>query len=266
MDLSILIPCYRAEAFVAERLAELHAYLERGGLTFEILPVDDGSPDGTAGVLAGLNLAHCHPVLGEPHRGKWGALVAGMARARGRCVLFTDADVPFGHAPVTYCARQILDRDLHIVIGDRTLRESRYAVEMSGWRALATKAYSQLIRLLVTGGLPDTQCGLKAFRADVGKALFPLLRERGFAGDVELLYLALKYELEIKRVPVRLRRQAPSTVSILRHGLAMTRSLMGLPGRYRRGAYDSPALIAIGKQDYWTEEEEEGKPARAGRG
>ena len=66
--------------------------------------------------------------------------------------------------------------------------------------------------MLVTGGLFDSQCGFKAFDGRVAEAIFPLLTDTGFSGDVELLYIALKYNLSIRRIPVRLQRSSPSTV------------------------------------------------------
>ena len=72
--------------------------------------------------------------------------------------------------------------------------------------------FSFLVRMLVTGELFDTQVGFKAFRGDVAAALFPLLTDDGFAGDVELLYIALKYNLAIRRIPVRLLRTGSAAV------------------------------------------------------
>jgi hypothetical protein len=52
---------------------------------------------------------------------------------------------------------------------------------------------------------------------------------------------------------VRLQRAGPSTVSVAAHSLPMLMRIAGLRGRWRRGAYDSPALRGIASQRYWEE-------------
>ena len=252
MDLSVVIPAFNAQAFIAERLRALDQYLDGTGFEYEILVVDDGSEDDTARVLESLASPRIRPVLGESHRGKFGAIRKGLEAARGRVIAFTDADVPYELPAIRYMAKLVQGGAFHLVVGDRTLPGSTYAERLSPLRRLATRVYSWLIRVLVTGGLHDTQCGLKALRGDVAKALVPILRENGFPGDVELLYVALKYNLAIRRVPVRLQWQSRSTVRPWQHGFGMTASLLRIRRRFRKGMYASPALEEIARQDYET--------------
>lgn len=249
-DLSLVVPIWKGESFVKDRFAFLSRFLQQSGLSYEILPVDDGSPDRTREVLHSLDLPSVYPITNVPHLGKFGAIREGMKRTRGHVCVFTDADIPYDLAALPYLVSQIRDRGLHLAIGDRTLQGSSYAETLPPLRRLATSAFTLAIRLLVTGGLFDTQCGLKAFRGDVARALFPLLKENGFAGDVEVLYVALKYNLEIKRIPVKLRHHGPSSVNPIKHGIDMIRSIITLRGRWADGAYRSEALDAIASQDY----------------
>jgi dolichyl-phosphate beta-glucosyltransferase len=250
-ELSIVVPVYQAASSISERLCILTDYLDGARIDYELIPVDDGSTDGTADVLRGIGHPRVFPVLGEPHRGKFGAVRAGMARARGRCALLTDADVPYELAAIPYALALVNERGFHLVVGDRNLEGSEYAQAMPLVRRVATWAFTTFVRLLVTSGLHDTQCGFKALRGDVAHALFPVLLEDGFAGDVELLYVALKYNLEIKRVPVRLRHAETSTVRPVRHGLGMLRALFHLRHQWNTKAYASEALHELSRQDYW---------------
>ncbi len=86
----------------------------------------------------------------------------------------------------------------------------------------------------------------QAFRADAARSLFPMLRERGFAGDVELVYLAVKYRLSIQRVPVRLVFEGRSSVRPFRDALSMLKAIATLPRRFRAGDYASRELEALG--------------------
>ncbi len=250
MDLSVVIPAYNGASFVAERLALLAGHLDRTGLDYEVIVVDDGSTDGTADVLRGIAHPRVRCLLGGANRGKFGAIKRGMAETKGRCALFTDADVPYELAAVDHFAGLVLSGCFHVVIGDRTLPGSTYAAAMPPLRRLATHAFSLCLRMFFTGGLHDTQCGIKAFRGDLARALFPLLQEEGFSGDVEALYVALKLNLAIRRVPVRLRFQGPSTVSTWKHALGMFGAIFRARGRYGRGEYSSATLDAIAAQDY----------------
>lgn len=249
MDLSVVIPVYQGAAFVAERLSYLRDFLAARGPTFEIVAVDDGSTDATAQVLGGLTSDAIVPVLGGPHAGKFGALRRGVARSRGRIIAFTDADVPFELDGLLEMYRLLDGGAFHLVIGDRNLAGSVYAVELSWLRRVATRVFSSLVRRMLAEGLDDTQCGMKAFRGDVARALFPLLQERGFAGDVETLYIARMHGLEIGRVPVRLAFQGPSSVRAVRHGIDMFASLRRIARR--RESYRSTVITALaeGRQE-----------------
>jgi dolichyl-phosphate beta-glucosyltransferase len=251
-DLSLVLPVFNAALFVERSLAEAEAFLGREALSWEIVAVDDGSTDGTAERLAARPAGNLTIVSLPENLGKFGALKAGMRASRGRCRIFTDADLPFDLDAVPYMARLVNDRGFHVVTGDRTLLGSDYRAHVSRRRDTASAAFSFLVRMLVTGGLFDTQCGLKAFRSDVADALFPLLAENGFAGDVELLYVALKYNLEIKRMPVRLRRSGPSSVHLGLDAVRMLGRIASLRHAWDSGRYRSPALERIAGQAYWT--------------
>lgn len=252
-DLSLVLPVFNAAGFVEQTLAEADEFLGRTVLSWEIVAVDDGSTDGTAERLTASRAKNLTVVSLPGNLGKFGALKAGMRASRGRCRLFTDADLPFDLDAVPYMARLVNDRGFHVVTGDRTLLGSDYRPHVPRHRGTASAAFSFFVRMLVTGGLFDTQCGLKAFRNDVADALFPLLRENGFAGDVELLYVALKYNLEIKRVPVRLRRSGPSSVHLGLDSLRMLGRIASLRRAWDSGRYRSPSLERIAGQAYWTE-------------
>jgi len=249
---SLVIPVFNGESFLAESLARLESFFERSDLTAEIIFVDDGSTDGTAGILDGCPIAGPVVVRLPENRGKFAALKAGMAVARGGCRVFTDADLPYDLEALPYMAELTLNRGFHIVVGDRTLAESELGVDQPLLRRLSTRAFSFSVRMLVTGELFDTQVGFKAFRGDVASELFPLVTDDGFAGDVELLYVALKYNLAIRRIPVRLLRSGPTTVSVVGDSLPMLKTIVGLRGRWASGGYDSPGLAEIAEQRYWT--------------
>ena len=248
-DVSIVLPVFNGAGFVEERVGALCDFLESTDLSYEVVAVDDGSSDDSAERIQRLDRSHTRVLRRPRNEGKYAAIAAGMAECHGRCCLFTDADVPYDLSVVPRMVQLVVGRGFHLVIGDRTLPESSYTEHLGPMRWLTTRIFTVFVRLFVTGGVPDTQCGLKAFRADVAHGLFPLLRERGFAGDVELIYIALKYNLAIRRLPARLVFQGRSSVRPVRDGLSMLRAILMLRQRWRAGAYASTALQALGRDD-----------------
>lgn len=254
MDLSLVIPMYNSASYAAESAHLVHSYVQTlPSISYEIIFVDDGSSDNTSAVIERLNLPHVGVITLPANQGKFGAIKAGMSAARGRCRVFTDGDIPYELEAISYIYNVIAERQIHVVVGDRNLLGSEYQEKISLTRSITSHIFTFFVRSFVTAGLFDTQCGLKGFRGDVAEALFPMLRERGFSGDVELLYVCLKHNLEIKRIPVRLRRSAPSTVRVVRDGLEMISQISRLRRSWRRGFYDSKSMSRIADQTYWSE-------------
>ena len=250
IEVSIVLPVYNSQAFIRQNIAALQEFCRGHFRSYEIIAVDDGSRDKTREMLDSLPKRNLKVIGLDKNRGKFGALAAGMAQARGRCRIFTDADLPYNLAALPYVTRLINDRRLHIVIGDRNLPESVYDIHTNWLRNISTKIFSFIVYVVVTGGLFDTQCGLKGFRADVAEALFPLVTDTGFSGDVELLYIALKYNLEIKRVPVRLESHGPSTVKLFSQAMRMMGRISYLRLNWNKGLYSSEKLRKISSQPY----------------
>ncbi len=251
VDLSVIVPVYNGEQFIAENLKRLTKYLSGTDLSYEVIVVDDGSQDRTHAAMQSCPQPRIRFLRHETNRGKYAAIISGMNEASGDCRMFIDADLPFELESIPYLHSQIVERQVHIVIGDRTLPDSTYQRELGFFRFLATRGFSFLIRMLVTGGLFDTQCGLKALRGDVAEAIFPLLTEQGFSGDVELLYIALKYNLEIKRIPVRLNKSSRSTVNLFRDSIPMLTRAIQLPQKWHKGTYRCLKMQEIATQRYW---------------
>ena len=239
--LSIVVPAYGSAAYIGVTVQRLLDAFDTLGVTGEVIVVDDGSDDDTVGavpVTAGVRAIRL-----SPNQGKGAALRAGMAVATGSVRGFTDADLPYGTQPLRYALDCILQRGFHAAIGDRTLPGSSY--EGAGvMRTIVSEIASFAFRTLVTGGIYDTQCGFKLFRGDVAAGLFRVSRIDRFAIDVELIYLLLKYRLDIKRVPVRLERNASSSVSVARDSARAAIDILRMRVHWALGHYRSPELIA----------------------
>jgi len=246
-----VIPVHNGVDFVAESVAEARIFLDKKCPGHEIVVVDDGSTDGTAAALGPLLDDRVRLIRLPENLGKFAALKAGMAVAAGKCRVFTDADLPYDLEAVPYIADLVIGRVYDIVVGDRALPESESFSTSRVARKLSNRIFSYCVRMVVTGGLFDTQCGIKGFRGEIADVLFPLVTDNSFSGDVELLYIALKHNLSIRRIPVRLQRASPSTVRLRFHSLPMLGRILRLRHNWNTGSYESETLSRIASQAYW---------------
>lgn len=238
---SLVIPAFNSVRYLNDNVLRVRDFYSRAGIDGEIVVADDGSTDGTADSVTESDRVR---VLRLPHRGKGAAVRAGMAATSGAICGFTDADLPYGTDALPLAISYIRDRRYHAVIGDRTLPGSTYA--STGLLRTAVSEFASFsFRTLVTGGIYDTQCGFKVFRGDVGREVFRLSRINGFAIDVEVIYLLLKYRLDVKRIPVRLERNGPSSVRVLRDSATAFRDIATIRWNWAIGRYRTPVLVDL---------------------
>src|SRR5262249_36433618 len=220
LTLSVVIPTYNQRARAVRAASEATEFLsDRFGNTAELLVVDDGSRADQVPSAAELPPGTTLGALGQ-NQGKGGAVAAGVSRARGEYVLFTDSDLPFGLEPIPTTLAW-LQAGADVVIGDRLLPESECAAPVSPMRRLSSATFTWVVRNLVGLRLPDTQCGYKGYNARVARSLFQALEIRSFAFDVEILRRAVSAGYQVRRQPLRLVHNEDSSVRLSKHAPQM---------------------------------------------
>src|SRR6185369_12859249 len=128
-----------------------------------------------------------------------------------------------------------------VAIGARELAESEINRGYGVLRSLSGRTLSVLTILAL--GLPfrDSQCGLKAFPADVARRLFALRTVDGFGFDFEVLTAAIHNGLRVQRFPVRLTHNDDSRIALVRDSLRMARDLWRVRQKLRAGFYAAAA-------------------------
>lgn len=180
--------------------------------TYEVIVVDDGSTDDTAtlvdlraGAMADDPTTADGPplrVVREPHRGKGGAVRAGMLAAQGEYILFTDADLATPPDQLPLLTEALAHNDVALgsrVQPDGTDRRASQPI----YRRLLGRLFHRLAALWVTGPVPDTQCGFKGFRAEVARDLFGRQEIESIVFDAEIIHLCRRRGYKMATVPVQ---------------------------------------------------------------
>jgi dolichyl-phosphate beta-glucosyltransferase len=240
IGVSIVIPAFNEESRIGATLADLSGYLAGQPWDWEIRVVDDGSSDATCVVVERLAREQPGVVLQrEPHRGKGGAVKAGLLAATAPFRFICDADLSM---PVTELPRFLppVLTGVDVAIATREGLGARRVGEPIA-RHLAGRAFNYLVQRLAVSGIEDTQCGFKMFTADAAEAIFPLVRVEGWAFDIEALAIARAQGRRIAEVPIEWHYRRDSQVKLLRDGFGMFRELVRIRARARGGAYDRRA-------------------------
>jgi len=203
-DLSVVIPAYNEQERLRNHVPEIVAHLSEKKLGFEIVVVNDGSKDDTAAVTR--ELAKTYPMVRlidlQPNRGKGGAVKAGMLDARGRFVLFTDADQSTPIGEVDKLLAKLEHDGYDVAIGSRSVPGAEVEQPQAWYRALAGKLFGVGSRLLCVRGFHDTQCGFKAMKREVAQKVFPQVTSTTAIFDIEMLVVAARGGYRVAEVPV----------------------------------------------------------------
>jgi glycosyltransferase involved in cell wall biosynthesis len=184
-----------------ETLASLH-------YDFEVILVDDGSPDRTyieASKLIAAYGPRVRVVHYEVNQGKGNALMCGSWFATGEIIVFLDADMDLHPEQVPVFIEMLYAQDADVVVGSKMHPCSR--VDYPFVRKCYSMVYYSLIRLMFGLPIRDTQTGLKAFRREVLDRVFPKILAKRFAFDIEVLANAYRLGYKIIDAPVTLNFQ-----------------------------------------------------------
>jgi dolichyl-phosphate beta-glucosyltransferase len=214
---SVIIPCYNEERNLKRgALDEVRQYITGRDYSWEVIIVNDESTDNSRSLVEDFvkNSAN-FSLFDIPHGGKPAAVWAGIQKARGKIVLFTDMDQS---TPIGELGKLLpwYEKGFDVVIGSRGITREGFSII----RQIGSAVFRAFRRLFLLRDISDTQCGFKSCRREVAQRIFPRLqffkqedRPVGWkvsAYDVELLYLFERAGYSMKEVEVEWRNRDES--------------------------------------------------------
>lgn len=201
--ISVIMPVYNEEQCIYSNLDETATVLKNAfDDNYEIIAVDDGSSDHTYRemVKTARKLNKARAVKLHSHQGKGAALRYGFQFTTGDLVAFLDADLDL-HPRQLVSFYDIMEKThFDIVIGSKRHPES--VLDYPKRRRALSFFYHLLVFILFGLLVSDTQVGLKLFKYEVLKRVFPKLLVKAFAFDVELLANACRLGYQVVEAPI----------------------------------------------------------------
>jgi putative flippase GtrA len=240
-DVEIVIPVYNEEAGLEASIHRLHQYLSgRFPLTWVVTIADNASQDRTwgiacrlAGELPGVRAVH----LDKKGRGR--ALRATWMASTARVVAYMDVDLSTDLDALLPLVAPLLSGHSDVAIGTRLAPGSR--VVRGARREIISRSYNLILKTMLGNGFSDAQCGFKAIRAEVARALIPLVADEAWFFDTELLVLAEHNGLRIHEVPVDWVEDSDSRVDVASTAMEDLRGVGRMLRRFAAGDGNLPA-------------------------
>lgn len=235
--LSVIFPAHNEAGRITDTLSRTIEYLKSQSYTSEILVVENGSRDQTYDMALSFRDRFANlRVIHEDRRGKGLAVRRGMLEAAGQYRFICDVDLSMPIEEICRFLPPRLDTDIAIAS-----REGAGAVRYNepGYRHIIGRIFNFIVRILALPGLHDSQCGFKCFSARATSELFPLQTVDGWTFDVEILYIARKFNYHITEMGIPWYHDSHSKVKVIRDSIQMMTDLIkirwnDLTGKYAR--------------------------------
>lgn len=200
---SVIMPAYNEGSRIVSSIEETVETFKKFGWPWELIVVDDGSTDDTYEKVCAISEKYPGHVIAKKNPfnlGKGRAIKKALHYVSGDYTLFLDADMDLH--PVQ--ARTLFDimhlNKADVVIGSKLHPNSVVNYPFS--RRMMSLGYYWLVRFLFNLPCHDTQTGLKLFRTEVLRKVFPRILVKQFAFDLEVLVNVNHLDYKIAEAPI----------------------------------------------------------------
>jgi len=167
--------------------------------------------------------------------GKGGAIKTYFNASTADILVYMDIDLAVDLQDLPFLVSPVLNSQADLCFGSRLLPES---IKTRSWyREISSKAYLFFSRILLHHNFTDLQCGFKAINRKAWQSISPLILDRAWFFDTELVYLAQKMGFRIKEIPVNWSEnrysQRRSKLNVWRESFIFLQKMMALRQRSR---------------------------------
>lgn len=197
MTLSIIIPIFNEEKHLTRFLETIDKL--KLPVPKELILINDGSTDATAGILKSFSFESSHKIVEHPlNLGKGMAIQSGIMLATGELIGVQDADFEYSANELSYLVEPFLQERADIVYGSRYMNKDMKSPFT--WHYLANKFLTKLSNLLSGLRLSDMETCYKIFRAEILQNIY--LKSRRFGFEPEVTAKIAKLNVRILELPV----------------------------------------------------------------
>lgn len=241
IEITVLMPCLNEVETVASCVSKAMAFLQRAGISGEVLVADNGSTDGSvqAAISKGAR------VVAVPERGYGNAIRRGIEIARGRFVIVGDSDDSYDFSRLDSFVARLRSGD-QLVLGNRFAGGIAPGAMPLLHRYLGNPVLSFIGRLFFRAPISDFHCGLRGL--DRGSIMSLGLGSTGMEYASEMIVKATLARLKVVEVPTKLSRDGrsrPPHLRSWRDGWRHLRFLLMMSPRWLL-FYPGVALILVG--------------------
>jgi glycosyltransferase involved in cell wall biosynthesis len=162
--LSLVISVYNEESNILPLSEKVADSLK--GWDYEVIFVDDGSNDGTAGKILSIKDPHIVLLRFKKNYGQSSALAAGIDYASGDYIVTLDGDLQNDPADIPMMVKVAEEGDWDLVAGNRKNRKDGFLI-----RKIPSRIANHIIRKTTGSKMKDLGCALKVFKSDIAKSI-----------------------------------------------------------------------------------------------
>ena len=235
VPLSVIVPVFNEEDAITSTLDTIRSTLstEEG---YELIVVDDGSTDGTRGVLEAYRDTHADGVRivrHETNTGYGSALKTGIRASAGELIVITDADGTYPIERIPSLVEALRTREVAMVVGARSGEE----VEYSSVRRIPKVFLKAYIDWLARTNVPDFNSGLRVFRREIAEKFFGIFPD-GFSFTTTITLACITNRYPVVFLPINYKhRVGSSKIQPIRDTLRFTQLIV------RTGMYFAPLRV-----------------------
>lgn len=209
-EVSVVIPTFNEEHRIVQTINAIREVFSKHGITFEIIVSDGGSTDKTVmRVPVAKEVTVLRSLRFLP---KGESLIIGGLKAKGRKIMFLDADLPISTKDIIRLINETGKKDL--VIASRYHPKSRGKCPKI--RLILGLLFNIYVRKMLKIKIYDTQSGVKCLSSEIANKTLKEIKRKGYVFDIELILRIIKNKGRVKELPVQWEHKEDSRIKILK--------------------------------------------------